>query len=450
MAEPHSSVLASDAAEPAGLPSEGGAARLARPPVFLHAGWRTAGTFLWSRFRAFPGVLAYYEPLHESLAAITPATLPRHGPQLWASGHPQLRRSYFDEFAPLFRKSTTGVRAYRRAFATDDFFAGSDADLPALKGYVRLLVERARAGSKQPVLKFCRSLGRAGWMTRNFPEAAHVAVMRDPVSQFIAAKHQLLAHDNPYFLLMPLLVLARNAGQARVAAALRHFEVGLPPAASEESPERAHSVLRAHLRRTEPEAWYRAFLAFWLLSALGIPETIDVIVDANLLSLSPAYRAECEAELAVLSGLAVDLGGAASPGCCAGRAADRLGCTPAALWRHHAMAAAFLAEEAGGDWADRFAPACVGAMLTYGTLLGMGSLHLLRAGALGRGAEWGALAAYAERAGADARRSERRAERAERELAAVYRSRSWKVTTPFRRLGGRLRQAARLIGAKEP
>jgi hypothetical protein len=449
MAEPHSSALASDAAERPDLALEGGVARLVRPPVFLHAGWRTAGTFLWSRFRALDGILGYYEPLHESLAAVSASTLARHGPLLWASGHPRLQRSYFDEFAPLFRKSAPGVRAYRREFATDDFFAGPDAAMPALEGYVRLLLERARAGNQQPVLKFCRSLGRAGWMTKSFPEAVHVAVMRDPVSQFISAKHQFVAHDNPYFLLMPLRVLARNASQARVAAALRHFAVRLPPGAEDDNPERANSVLGAHLRRSEPEAWYRGFLVFWLLGALGIPETIDAIIDANLLSLSPAYRAECKAELAVLSGVAVDLGGGASEACCTGRVADRLGCTQAELWRHHATAASFLAAEVAPDWANRFAPACVGTMLTYGTLLGMDPGHPIHAGALARGGEWEALAAYAERAAADGRRAQRRAERAERELAGVHRSRSWKVTSPLRLLGGRLRQAALMIGAKK-
>lgn len=446
MGESGSSVLASDAAEPPHLAPDH-AARLARPPVFLHAGWRTAGTFLWSRFRALDGILGYYEPLHESLAAVSASTLAEHGPQRWASGHPQLARSYFEEFAPLLRSIAPGVRAYRSTFATDDFFAGPDAALPALAGYVRLLLERAHAENRQPVLKFCRSLGRAGWMAKNFPEAVHIAVMRDPVSQFISAKHQFVVHGNPYFLAMPLRVLARNARQARVAAALRHFELRLPPGAEDDDPARANSALAAHLKRTEPLAWYRAYLAFWLLGALAIPESIDAVIDAHLLSASAAFRAEREAELAGLSGVAVDLGGEASRACCAGRIADRLGFPRAELWRCHATASACLAAAAGRDWPDRFVPASIGAMLMSGTLLGMG--RLFPAGGLAQGAEWDVLAAFAESAGADARRAERRAERAEGELGAVYRSRSWKVTALFRLLGGRLRQAARMIGAKK-
>ncbi|HUA77151.1 MAG TPA: hypothetical protein VMA86_05735 [Acetobacteraceae bacterium] len=445
MTEPPSRAPIADAVE---LPLAGGLPPLARPPVFLHTGWRTAGTFLWSRFRSLSGVSGYYEPLHESLATVTPATLSRHGPQLWASGHPRLRRPYFDEFAPLLRESAPGVQGYQGAFATDGFFAEADAAQPALRGYLQLLLAAARQRGEQPVLKFCRSLGRAGWMARNFPEAVHIAVVRNPVSQFIAAKHQFAAHDNPYFLLSPLLVLARNAAHAPVAAALTHFAVHLPPQAADEDRARARAALTSHLRRTEPKVWYRGFLAFWLLSMLGIPETIDAIIDADLLSASADYQNECAAELASLSGVAIDLGDAARPACCGGRVADRIGIPRAELWRYHKIAAAFLAERSGPDWVDRAAPANAGALLAQATLLGMDRDRPLRAGARGRAGEWEALATYAERVGADQRRALRRAERAERELAAVYQSRSWKITSPIRLLGRYARLLSRGNGRR--
>jgi hypothetical protein len=448
MTESRRNVRVSDVGEPPSLPIADGVLPLARPPVFLHAGWRTAGTFLWSRFRALAGVSGYYEPLHESLATVSPATLAGHGSRLWPSGHPRLARPYFEEFAPLLRNAAVGVRGYQSAFATDAFFAGPDTAQPALRAYLQLLLAAAGERAEQPVLKFCRSLGRAGWMVRNFPEAVHIAVVRNPLSQFITAKHQFAAHGNPYFLLMPLRVLARNAAHEPVASALRHFAVHLPPHAADEDWARASAALATHLRRTEPEAWYRGFLAFWLLAMLGIPETIDAIVDADLLAVSADYLAECAVELASLSGVAIDLGAAARPSCCAGRVADRLGFARADLWRHHASAADFIAERKGRDWIERGAAANAGALLTQATLLGMDRGRLLHAGARDRAAEWEALAAYAERVGADQRRSQRRAERAERELASVYQSRSWQVTGPLRRLGGWARFLAHRVVPK--
>ncbi|HWA79915.1 MAG TPA: hypothetical protein VG848_06350 [Acetobacteraceae bacterium] len=451
MTETRPSAQIADADELADLPSASRAPRLARPSVFLHAGWRTAGTFLWSRFRAFGDVAGYYEPLHESLATLTPATLAASGPDVWASGHPRLGRPYFDEFAPFLHDARPGVRGYSAVFATDGFFAGPNAKLPALEAYLRRLIEAAHERGEQPVLKFCRSLGRASWMAETFPDSVHIAVVRNPVSQFISAKHQFAAHENPYFLLMPLRVLARNADQDVVAAALHHFAVPLPDAAADEDQARAKAVLLAHLRRTGAEEWYRGFLAFWLLCMLGIPETIDAVIDADLLSVSAVYQTECAADLAVLSGIAVDLATAGRPLCCSARVADRLGFDRADLWRYHALAATFLETKGGQGAMERGPLPNIVALLNYATLLGLGRGRLLQVGERGRTAEWDRLTEYAARAGADARHARRRAERAERELAAVYQSRSWKVTAPLRRLGGLWRlRTGRATAPDEP
>jgi len=389
------------------------------------------------------GVAGYYEPLHESLGSMTAATLPRSGPHAWASGHPELERPYFDEFAPLLRSDAPGVRFYRNAFATDDFFAASDAPLPSLKSYLEFLIAAAHERGKQPVLKFCRSLGRVGWMARSFPSAVHIAVIRNPVSQFIAAKHQFVAHENPYFLLMPFRVLARNQAHAPVAEVIARFAVSLPLGAADEDGTRARTVLALHLSRTEPEIWYRGFLAFWLLTLLGIPATVDAIIDADLFAALPDYRAECTAKLAGLAGIEVALDGARRPSCCAGRVTGRLGFTRAALWRHHATVSAFLAERHGPDWMEHGPLVHTAALLARATLLGVGHDQPLRARTLT--SELDTLAAYAERLGTDLRRSIGRAERAERELAAVYRSSSWKITAPLRFLGTYLRLLRRSL-----
>ena len=45
------------------------------PTVFIHSGWRCSSTYVWHRFRALPGVRAYYEPWHEQLARVTAETI---------------------------------------------------------------------------------------------------------------------------------------------------------------------------------------------------------------------------------------------------------------------------------------------------------------------------------------------------------------------------------------
>ena len=125
-----------------------------RRPVFLHTGWRTAGTWLWSRFREMPGVEAYYEPLHEALERISLARIHSLSWDQWASGHPALARPYFHEFAPLLRPERGGVERYRAEFAIKDFFADARTPLPDLRAYVALLLDFADRRRRQPVLKF--------------------------------------------------------------------------------------------------------------------------------------------------------------------------------------------------------------------------------------------------------------------------------------------------------
>ncbi len=97
---------------------EGDAPRLcadlsAAAPVFLHTGWRTRGTWLWSRFRALHGTSCFYEPLSEDLATLSPAAIDASSPTCWASGHPPLHRPYFAEFRPLLKIVARGVRSVR-------------------------------------------------------------------------------------------------------------------------------------------------------------------------------------------------------------------------------------------------------------------------------------------------------------------------------------------------
>ncbi len=407
-------------------------------PVFLHTGWRTRGTWLWSRFRALAGTTCFYEPLTEDLATLSPAAIEAVDPESWSSGHPPLHRPYFAEFRPLLKTVARGVRQYDRTFAVAGFFAEPDAAMPDVRDYIELLLRTAYAEGGQPVLKFCRSVGRIGWMQRNFPQAIHVAVMRNPLAQFISAQRQFQRHDNPYFLAMPLLLLAMHRDVPEVAAAVRHLAVALPSLPSGASLRASLAACAAHLRRSEPVAWYRGFLAFWMVTAASTPETIDLIIDSDLLTNSADYRRQCGIDLATVSGRTVDLGDTLRG---AGRDASMLatsGLCRAELWQAHAAAAAFLAERAGDAWADSPLLARVGAMLSYATLLGTSPLHAAGADPMVR---WDAVCAEAAALAADAQR----AVSAEQRLAAVYASHSWRVTAPLRWLRERLPGFARGI-----
>jgi hypothetical protein len=405
-------------------------------PVFLHTGWRTRGTWIWSRLRALADTTCYYEPLTEDLATLRPSGIDACGPASWSSGHPQLHLPYFTEFRPLLKAVARGVRQYDPAFAVAGFFAESDAAMPELRDYIAMLLRTAHADGKQPVLKFCRSLGRIGWMQRNFPQAIHIAVMRNPLAQFISAQRQFRRHDNAYFLAMSLLLLAKHRDVPVVASAARQLAVALPLLPPGASLRASLAACTEQLRRTEPAAWYRAFLAFWMVTAASIPDTIDLMIDSDLLTNSIEYRRQCAIDLATLTGRTVDFGDVLDA---SGRDASMLATADlggAATWQAHIAAETYIAGRIGEAWGDSSVLPRVSAMLSYATLLATSPLH---AAGLQPMVQWEVVCAEAASLAADAQR----AVSAEQRLAALYASRFWRASAPLRWLCQRLPVLAR-------
>lgn len=403
----------------------------ATPPVFLHTGWRTRGTWIWSRFRAMSGTACYYEPLAEALADLRPTRLTTATPGHWPSGHPALALPYFAEYQPFMRRTTRGIIGYERRFATADFFAAADTSLPGLQHYIQSLLRTAHAAAAQPVLKFCRSLGRVGWMQQHFPQAVHVAVLRNPLAQFASAQRQFTAHGNSYFLVMPWLLLGMHQHLPQVAAVLRHLEIA-PPHPTHSGLPAALASGEAALRQHGPACWYRVFLAFWVVSALAIPNTIDLLIDSDLLTRSSAYRQRIQHRMAMLSGLTVDLDEAQASAQPAIGLAITTGIGRPALWRAHQQASEFLADIAGADWAEQPMPGRIGALLAHATLLGLPTDQEAHPDPWSD-ADFGPLAAEDHCGRAQDLHAEQR-------LAALYGSHSWRITAPLRWLAEHLRR----------
>jgi hypothetical protein len=280
--------------------------RLHRRPVFLHTGWRSAGTWLWTLFRAHPDALGLYEPLHEMLATLRGNEIAGMRIDAWSGhGHPAAMRPYFDEYRPLFVGNAPGVPGYRAEFALDHYFAGPTTELPALKAYVQSLLVFAASRGKTPVLKFCRSMGRAGWMRQTFPQAAHVGVLRNPWSQWISAWRIFTAHRNPYFVSMPLIIIAQNRNDSALSIAIDMHKLRLLPELR--TFHERHKACRRALRRESFASLYRSFLTVWTLDTVGTLRSAELTIDVDQLSTPGSYRAETARELEELTGLAVTL-----------------------------------------------------------------------------------------------------------------------------------------------
>lgn len=256
---------------------------------------------------------------------MTLRTLPSIKPGATDSGHPDPERPYFAEYAPLISSNRPGVNGYRLEFAYERFFAEGDDRLPELQHYLDSLIALARLERKSPAFKFCRSLGRAAWMRKTFPDALHVLVVRHPWGQWTSAWNMFVRDGNPYFIALPLRILVQFRAHPTVDAIASSMKLRLEDYAL---PERHAATCKA-IRNIPLPTLYRLFLTFWAVTSVAAAPEADAIVESDRL-VSPAYRSEVE-NFFYSNGMAIDLSGARG------------------LWRNNFSAESFDAERALAD-----------------------------------------------------------------------------------------------------
>jgi hypothetical protein len=287
------------------LPARAGAEAVGAHSLFLHTSWRSGGTWLWSRCREQARVRAFYEPLHEQMADLRLSDIGTLRPQSWHSNHSDTP-PYFEEYRGLLRTTGRGVDGFRRRFALNNFFMSPMEEDAALAAYVDGLVQSAAGAGCRAVLKFCRSMGRVGWFEQHFPDAVHAVVMRDPVSQWRSSRRLMLEQRNRYFMVAPLLVLARNARHPLVEDAVAALGVRLPALHSDDMAYGVETVWR-HVKRLEDDQRYRGFLAFWTACALGALQSRALLIDSGAIGGEPAHRAAVEQALEAALGEKIGL-----------------------------------------------------------------------------------------------------------------------------------------------
>ena len=261
-------------------------------PIFLHTGWRSSGTWLWAKLRADAGVFALYEPLHELLGSLNAQKIASNRSNSWASGHGQAT-PYFAEYGGLL-KPAGGVSGFHGRFSYERYFLESGARDDELRAYIDGLLAAAKARQKSPVLKFCRSLGRTAWMQKQFPDALHAVVMRDPAAQFQSSHAQMVA-GNRFFMMAPLLVLARNRDEPLVQEVTARLDVRLPALPARNRALDGELCWRYQLK-LDDAARYRNFMAFWTATAITALAARDaLIIDVDDLQAASQHRTKVEA-----------------------------------------------------------------------------------------------------------------------------------------------------------
>ena len=279
-----------------------------RRPVFLHAGWRTSSTYVWSRFRRLDGVRAYYEPFNEGLARLTHASVRQARTDSWTSGHPALELPYFHEYRLLL--DSEGVAGFDVRFGYEFYSITSGAQLQPQRRYLETLVREAEADGATAVLGFCRSTARTAWFRKQFPEAMHVYQRRNPVAQFASYRRQFEELGNPYFLAVnALVVAAAPAGSpfAAVRASLR-----LPDLSGGVFDDQYDECVQLANRMSVANS-YRVFAFVHTYGDWHSRQHSDLVLDVDGLTTDQLYRRRAEQWFAVRTGLAPSFEGARAP-----------------------------------------------------------------------------------------------------------------------------------------
>jgi hypothetical protein len=269
-------------------------------PIFIHASWRAASTYVWAKFRDRPDTYCYFEPLNEHLSTATHDFIDRFLPWSFAH-HPPLAAPYLEEFRPLIRPGG-GIPGFPSRLTYGHYCAGRGTRLADLESYLNDLARLARQRGRRPVYGFVRTDLRVAWFRGHMP-GKNIFVRREPRRQFLSMLRQA-AKRNPYFLQRGLVILQHNMQAPAFAPLLAAVDVRRLLASSELQDVFAGRMAHeATLRQL-----YIVFYGMRLLSApLGEAQS-DLVIDIDRLSLEPRYREEIENDVQELVGMAISFG----------------------------------------------------------------------------------------------------------------------------------------------
>jgi len=142
-------------------------------PVFITARFRTGSTLLWNILRHTPGITAYYEPLHPTLALPPDQRAAARDPTHFGV------EEYWSEYTRI-----EGLeRWYTEPWDRQYLYLDSLDWRPALTRYLQVLL---RAAPHRPVLQFNRVDFRLDWLRHVFPHARLVHLFRHPRDQWLS------------------------------------------------------------------------------------------------------------------------------------------------------------------------------------------------------------------------------------------------------------------------
>lgn len=261
--------------------------------ICLHSFWRTSSTYFWSKLRGVPGVVAYYEPFHESLNRLAPQLPPQAGSKNWQSGHPEVV-DYWSEYREMQVNTGQLGQDELGTFNKNEYFELSRGK----EIQITYLIDRAlELGRTTIFLCFTRSLGSSTSIRRiledRYPQASHTHVLfkRDPREQ-VSANIRLLTTGQLVFVAYYIIGLSYKYAHLESLMGIE-----LQPLRDLSFAD-AFGIVRAALLKSIAEKKHiavanvaiKTFLACTMLQLANESNHFDFITDVGDLSSVRAYR----------------------------------------------------------------------------------------------------------------------------------------------------------------
>ncbi len=283
------------------LARPGVAVKKPAPPVFIHASWRTGSTWFWSRFRAIPETLCFYEPFNADLAVLTAEKAATYGNAWVGANHPNVG-PYYLEYGPLLRPGG-GVQLYDPRFAFEWFIprGGVTGELrQGEKWYLGQLLAQGTRSGKTVVLGFTRSMGRSHAIKNSFG-GVHILQYRNLWRQWRSyVRHSDIGGT---FFINSVASLCNRTDDAFLGSIATFYlkrQTTSPP-----SPGTIEA--RRLLERVPERDTFSMFMALHIYLYLRTSLIADIIVDVTELIGNSSCRDDVERALLRATGLPVTL-----------------------------------------------------------------------------------------------------------------------------------------------
>ncbi len=169
-------------------------------PLFIHSAFRASSTWFWSKVRADPNCMAFYEPFNEQLAHLSHRTLVEAHAVNWRSHHPD-GKPYMLEYSGMLTASEGVPHFPVERWPGEKFIGQKGIDGPLdedVEAYIQTLIGHAHGVGLIPVFSCCRTLARVAGLRTRFG-GSHILLIRNLFHQWNSFAGQA-NFDNFYFL----------------------------------------------------------------------------------------------------------------------------------------------------------------------------------------------------------------------------------------------------------